>query len=151
MPARPIRFRVVGVLSIAYGVLIVLFWAWTLGTSEAHFPIPDSGSSLLRLVLFIAAPLLLAFTGYILYSTRIAGPDARAIQITTIVILAVKAAVTGYWAIELLLERGPFSGLLNQSGFLALAFVVAPSVVWAVALALTLVPSATPPPPPAER
>ena len=146
MLSRPARSRVVGAVSIAYGVLLGLFWAWVLWT-DAETPGRWSGGRALLLVLVVAAPVLLVVVGYGLFSGRIAGPDCRALKVATVVVLAVKAAWEGYWAIGLILATGPFSGLLHPVGWRALALMVLPSVVWAVVLALTPVPTADPPAP----
>lgn len=143
MPSRPVSCRVVGILSIAYGVLLGLFWAWTLwkgsGAQEGW-----SAGKALWVVLCIAAPVLLVAVGYVLYSVRIAGPDARALKAATVAVLAVKAVVVGYWAVGLIAAAGSFSGLLHQTGLLALTVEVVPSGFWATVLALTSVPTDAP-------
>lgn len=141
MPSRPTRSRVVGALSIAYGVLLALFWAWVFWRDWATEGNGVTGGRVLLILPFVAAPVFLVVASYGLCSARIAGPDARALKVATIVLLAVKVVVAGYWAIGLIAATGAFSGLLHPAGWLGLAVEVVPSGVWAVVLALTPVPT----------
>jgi hypothetical protein len=138
---------VVGVLSIAYGALLGLFWAWVFWRDWGRQEGGWSGGRALLMVLSIAAPVVLAVAGYGLFSARIAGPDARALKVAAVVVLAAKAAVAGYWVIGLIAATGAFSDVLHQAGCLALAVEVVPSSVWAAVLALTSLPTDDPPTP----
>lgn len=147
MSSRPARARLVGALSIVYGVLLGLFWAWVLWEDWQTRGRGESGGFSLLIVPFVAAPVLLVVAGYGLYSARIAEPDARALKTATVVVLAAKAAVAGYWAIGLISATGAFSGMLHPLGSQAVAVEVVPSAVWAVVLARTSVPAADSPAP----
>src|SRR4051812_4974887 len=114
MSSRPVSSRVIGVLSIAYGALQGLFWAWVYwgqGKTEIR------GTEVLLMALFVAAPILLIAAGCGLCFRRVAEPDARALKAATVAVLVVKAAVTGYWAIGLIAATGAFSGLLHPVGW----------------------------------
>jgi hypothetical protein len=138
---------VVGALSVAYGVLLGLFWAWVLWRNVGTQEQGGSGGRLLVLVVLATVPILLVVAGYGLCSVRVGRPDAQALKVAAVVVLAVKAAVVGYWAVELLTSTVAFSGLLHSLGWTALVVEVVPSGVWATVLALTSIPTDTPPDP----
>jgi hypothetical protein len=96
------------------------------------------GTGLLNLP-FLAAPLFLALTGYGLLTMRIAVPKARAIQFTTVGLLAAKVVVGCYWAVLVLLASYQY-GALDSIRLIILTLVVAPSATWAVVLALHVPP-----------
>jgi hypothetical protein len=95
-------------------------------------------------MLFAAAPVLLVVAVYGLCSARIALPDARALKVAAIIVLAARAAVAGYQAIHVVFYTGAFSAELRPLAWRFLALEVVPSVAWAVVLALTSIPTTAP-------
>ena len=119
-------------------------WRGDYGRTRWHGRQADRGSGALLLMLFAAAPVLLVVAVYGLCSARIALPDARALKVAAIIVLAARAAVAGYQAIHVVFYTGAFSAELRPLGWRFLALEVVPSVAWAVVLALTSIPTTAP-------
>ena len=130
---------VIGILSVAYGAGLCLFWSWALGMGEGELPVAWTAGEVVAAVLFASVPVLLVVAGAALCWAR---APARLRTVTTAaaaVLLAAQAALACRWAFD---QGRNLSDLLDVvvgiwAPLACLAFVAVPSAAWSLVLAGT--------------
>jgi len=142
---------VVGILTMTYGTLLLLFWGGNalLGGWEALTQISQTPAVT---VLFLATPFLLLLTGWRLCRSGGGGLTLALVAVSALV-LCVKAALAWHWAIAAVqkYELISFGGLAGGlTSLVLIGFVACPSSVWGPLLAGTAVALLTRPQPAPE-
>jgi len=118
----------IGLLTMVYGGLLCLFWAFVLMQTAAgkfSWEVVPIGLA------FGAVAGLLVVTGVALRQGR---PSARRLAFVSAGLLVLKAIVVGVLASLLLNDSGPFRELSQGIGWALLAVVVGPSIAWVILL-----------------
>jgi hypothetical protein len=133
--------RVVGALTIAYGAVLGLFWAWVFLAAGAEPLRAGTAGEASTTLLFALVPVLLLVTGAALCSLPADTPRRTratvAVMAVTVALLAAKALLASHWAADRLHATGFLEVLSHLVGVVLMAVVVVPSAVWALVLAGT--------------
>jgi hypothetical protein len=138
MASRSGKYVVVGALTITYGLVLCVFWAWSLSAGGAEWLRVGKPGEALATLLFALVPVMLLVTGGALCSWRadalLRARATAAVTAVTGALLAAKAVLACHWAIEHLHVTGFLDVIDHFTGVVLVAVVVVPSAAWALVL-----------------
>jgi hypothetical protein len=138
MATRSVGYVVVGALTLAYGLLLGLFWGWMVVVGGADDFVDVNAHPGPGLVL-LSAPLVVLLAGGLLCWRRARLPTALVVAVTA-ALLGAKAVLAYHWGLNEMQGPDPSSlgGLVGTAaGAILMAVVAVPSMSWAVVLAAT--------------